>query len=153
MQTSIIYGTVTRPANTTAYVAGQVVGSTFTFSPLGGGLGLGGQILSAQVNTSQAAATPPDLELWLFTAPLATPPTDASTFAPAAADMNAFAGIIPIATGNFKKTSNRQACMSASVNLPVPGNLFGVLVVRNAYAPVSGEVINIGLSVLRSYAY
>lgn len=152
MQTAIVQATQNRPADTTAYTAGDVMGTQMTFNPLGGALNLGGQIKALSVNTSQAAATPPDLELWLFSQGMATPPVDNAAFAPSAADMLAFLGVVPVPTASFKKSSARQACTILGIDIPVPAQVVGVLVVRNAYAPVTVETINVGLNVLRSYA-
>lgn len=151
MLVSILKGQMTRPADTTAYTAGDSVGTQMQFNPLGGAINLGGQIKALNVNTSQAAATPPDLELWLFSAPLAATPVDNAAFAPAAADMLNLVGVVPVPTASFKKTSARQACMITTIDIPVPGYVYGYLVVRNAYTPVSAEVINVVLNVLADY--
>jgi hypothetical protein len=162
MQSSILGAKLTRPADTTAYAAGDAVGdattgAAMTFTPVGGGLNVGGEIKGASCISSQNAGTKPDLQLWLFSAALASNPADNAAFAPTDNDMLNFIGRIDFPTANFKAANagaagaGNSACIASVATLPVPGTVYGYLVVQNAYAPISAEVIQVNLNVLRTY--
>lgn len=155
MQTSVIVGTVTRPADTTTYTIGDVVGTgVLQFQPTGESLGLGGIVKSAACVSSQNATTKPDLQLWLFAAAPASQ-TDNAAFAPSDSEMLQFIGRIDFATGSWKAANagsaaaGNSACIATALELAVPGTVYGVLVTQNAYVPVSAEVITVNLNVLR----
>lgn len=158
MLTSQLQATITRPADTTAYTAGDVVGAaSVLFQPTGNGVGLGGEIKAASCVSSANVATKPDLQLWLFTAAVASVTADNAAFAPTDAEMLTFMGRIDFPTGNFKAANagsaaaGNAACIATALSLPVPAYVYGVLVVQNAYVPVSAEVFTLNLSVLRAY--
>lgn len=163
MQVQVLGAKMTRPADTTAYTAGDVVGdvissAALTFSPTGGGQGLGGVLKAGACISSQNAATKPDLQLWLFSAPLAANPADNAAFAPTDNDMLNFIGRVDFPTGNFK-TANAGAagagnasCIATALELPVPAYIYGYLVVQNAYAPIASEVFQINLGLLKDFA-
>lgn len=145
--------TVTRPADTTAYTAGDVVsdtpGTRFTFTGLPKYVGEGALLQTAVVIDSVLAATPPDLELWLFDADIAAI-ADNAAFAPTDAELLNLVAIVPLATASFKKGTVNQACVSQNIGASFKADtLYGVLVVRNAYTPASGEVFKVVLSVVR----
>ena len=154
--------TITRPANTTAYTAGDVIGTassaTMTLNNSSFGEFDCGIIQQAILSSSAYVATAPDVELWLFDTIVADI-ADNAAWAPTDAEMATLVGIIPFATANWKvgtatAGSGGNMCCVA-VNQGVPFNtlkgkhsLFGVLVTRNAYVPVSGEVFTLRLQIL-----
>lgn len=159
MQVSQISATITRPADTTTYTIGDVVGaSSFQLGALGAGLGLGGEAKSAACITSANVTTKPDLQLWLFSAAVASVTADNAAFAPTDAEMTTFLGRIDFPVASFKvanagsAAAGNAACIATGFVIPLPTYVFGVLVVQNAYVPVSAEVFTINLNVLRSYA-
>jgi len=154
--------TITRPANTTTYTAGDVIGTassaTMTFNNASFGEFDVGIIQQAIISSSAYVTPPPDLELWLFDATVADI-ADNAAFTPTDAEMATLVGIISFATANWK-VANATAgaggnAVCASGNLGIPFNtlkgkhsLFGVLVARNAYVPVSAEVFTVRLQIL-----
>ena len=151
----------TRPTNTTAYASGDVInesasaGTNLTFSNavrIAGGSGI---IAEAMIDDSANQSTTLEAELWLFdTNPTAD--NDNAVFTPSDAEMQTVVGVVPIASvyagdatagavGNLLITSGQ-------VNIPFKvadgsRDLFGVLVARNDYTPVSAEVFNIRLKI------
>lgn len=148
----------TRPADTTAYTAGDALSdstsapSVLTFK---NAVRDGSAILEAAIcMDSVAAGTKPDLELWLFhTAP--TPVNDNAAFAISDAEILNLVAIVPFAVATFQASSNNCACQKTGLAIPVHGalrdkarktvDLYGMVVVRNAYTPASGEVFNFSL--------
>lgn len=155
--------TKTRPANTTAYAAGDVInesasaGTNITFSGAGKLRGSerpadGGVITSAMIVDSASEATQLDAELWLFSvAPTAD--NDNAAFTPTDAEMLNLIGVIPFGNSFVGTASGNVALTSGYIHIPyVCANndiaIYGVLVARNAYTPISGEVFTIILDVL-----
>lgn len=160
--TAIAEASFTRPSNTTAYAAGDVVSVTggtpavqeYECGRINGGSGV---ILDAWLIDSANVATKGSFELWLFdTEPTAV--ADNAAFAPTDAEMLTLVGVIPFtaahvglsgsgAAGNCVLRADKQNiafdCAAASKTL------YGVLVVRNAYVPVSAEVFKVRLNVLQ----
>jgi hypothetical protein len=160
-----IGATFTRPADTNAYTAGDVISSSTSAPALidfpGATLGAGdsGVILQAILIDSANQATKPDLELWIFdTAPAAE--NDNGAFAPSDAEVATLIGVIPFASASFKAGNFNAGAAGNSVcdvtNLGIAfnttnasqGHIFGILVVRNTYTPVSAEQFTIRLKVL-----
>lgn len=152
----------TRPADTTAYTAGDVInestsaGTVFTFTNCTRAEGGSGRIAKVLIDDSANQTTKLQAELWLFdTAPAAaTIGYDNAAFSPTDAEAQTVVAIIPVSTsfvgnagsgasGNANYTSGQVyvpfKCASASTTL------YGVLVARNAYTPVSSEVFNVRL--------
>lgn len=151
-------GQITRPADTTAYAAGDVVGTAsshiITFNALDpGAYDLNrGFITKAWLVDTGAPATLPSLELWLFNrAPAAQ--ADNAAFAVTDAELLAgFIGVIPFSTSYIGLASGNHVQVSDFPAIEfelAPGdtNLYGILVVRNAYTPISGETFKAMLSV------
>lgn len=151
---------VTRPANTTAYTAGDVVGdgSVLTFAHAAARPGEPGVIQQAIITSSAYVATAPDLELWLFDTTV-TADADNAAFTPTDAELSTLVGIIDFATANWAigdataGVGGNHVCVAANLGIPFnpaigAGDLFGVLVVRNAYVPISAEVFNVRLQIL-----
>lgn len=152
----------TRPADTTAYAAGDVVANStsaatiLSFTGFARAPGLGGVVQNAVLIDSVAAATKPWLELYLFdTAP--TMQNDNAAWAPSDAELEKCLGVIVFdgtATNAFKTTSNGGLVASGAVSLSMQcasgsSTLYGILVARNAYVPASGEKFVVRLSVIQ----
>src|SRR4051812_26805072 len=108
MNTTKVSATLARPANTTAYTAGDVFndgatpGARFVFSGLPGFSGEGYEIHSALLIDDADQATKPDLELWLFDTDITDLDTDNATWTPTDAQLKTAVGVIQFATANFK---------------------------------------------------
>jgi len=141
---------ITRPADTTAYAAGDVIGTAtnhvLTFEDAIDEMGGDGAdilvIAKAWVIDSAKEATLPSLELWLFTtAPAAQ--ADNAAFGVTDAELLAgFVGIFSLSTNYAGKASDNCVFESdeQAINCQLAGSdLYGVLVVRNAYTPISSR--------------
>lgn len=157
---------VTRPNDTTAYAAGDAVTDStssptaLTFSAVATANGGKGIVLGALMLDSANQSTKGVFELWLFTGSAApTPDNDNSAFTPTDAELANLVAIIPLsavyvgdatsgAGGNAIYESPEMArpfVCDGSVD-----DLFGLLVVRNAYTPVGQEVFTIILRVVQT---
>lgn len=157
-QLVILDQSLTRPANTTAYTAGDVVSAVtsndhFTFTPavrMAGGMG--GVIRSAVFMGSSAEATKPDLELWLFDTDIAEV-ADNAAFALTDTEILTLIDIIKFPVASMVTGGGNIAQMVRDLYIPFrPAaasgtSIFGQLVIRNAYTPVSGEVFKVRLAV------
>ena len=158
--TKTITGTITRPANTTTYAAGDVVaasgGDHFVFEKAVQCKGGSGEITAARITSSQNASTAMDAELWLFRTNIAEA-GDNAAFAPTDTEMLTRIGIIDFATANWKignsgsAAAGNRACETVNLGIVFSGGatttIYGVLVTRNAYVPVSGEVLTVDLMI------
>lgn len=154
----------TRPADTTAYTAGDVVANStsaatvLTFSGAVKHASHGGFIRSASIVDSVAAATKPQLDLFLFNkAPVMQ--NDNAAFAATDAEMLNCVGVITfdgpnkfvvggangLIPASFLGTQNQQGFKCA----PGDTNLYGVLVARNAYTPTASEAFQVSLDIER----
>lgn len=154
--------TFTRPADTTAYTAGDVMSdstSAPTVMTFKNALREGcGAIQQAYLLDSANQSMLLDSELWLFdTVPAATNDNAAIAFSDAelanlvaVVDFNVADTKIGLATaGDGGNAINRQF----GLGIPVRGkglidHLYGVLVARNAYVPVSAEIFTITLAMV-----
>ena len=159
-----VSGAFTRPANTTAYATGQVVstvaGAMIKF--VAATKEEGGQAILQEVLIvdTASAATKPDLQLWLFDTPIAAV-ADGAAFSPSNAELLTLVAVVPLPTGSFVGGGAANSVCDVQ-NLGIPFNtlkgdgklvtadnaLYGVLVVRNAYVPVSAETFTIRLKIL-----
>ena len=163
--TKVAVSSVTRPANTIDYTAGDVVSTVtdahFTFvdaaRPGTQNKQLGGSIATARLHSSANVATKMDAELWLFHTDIAEV-ADNSAFAPTDAEMLTLVGVIDFATANWKAgiatagAAGNAVCEAFNLGLAFKSattTLYGQLVVRNAYVPVSGEVFTAELVISR----
>ena len=140
----------TRPSNTTAYTAGDVVsvtaGAAMEFTSGGEGL-----VRAAVLIDSAAESTKPEFDLFLFTVK-PTIAADNAAFAPTDAEMLNCVGVIVFLAADFKTGSGNgitQADVSDMGYTAPDGILYGVLVARNAYVPVSAEVFAVRLSIIQ----
>lgn len=157
--TKLVTVSKTRPADITTYAAGDVVnestsaGTVWTFSNMVRGAGLGGVIQAAQLIDSAAQSTKPDLELYLFDTTLTTQ-NDNAAWAPADADMKTLVARIDFSLGSFKTAGGNGVIQAVNLSLPFQcasgsTTLYGILVARNAYTPISSEEFTIRLAVLQ----
>ena len=151
---------VTRPSDTTAYTAGDVVGNgaTITFAGAARRSGESGVIQQAIIFSSAYVATAPDLELWLFDTTI-TADADNATFTPTDAELATLIGIIEFPTADWHGgdltagVGGNHVCCVQNIGMPfnATGNdsaIYGVLVTRNAYVPISAEVFTVRLQIL-----
>jgi hypothetical protein len=146
--------TFTRPADTTAYTAGDVVcnAATLVFPRCARN---GSAVLQhAKIVTSANVATKPDLDLWLFDTTIAAV-ADNAAFAPTDAEMLTLIAVVPFATADFKVGlsgsggSGNAVCEIKNLGIPLNAStLYGQLVARNAYVPIASEVFKITLGFL-----
>jgi hypothetical protein len=155
--TSTPTASFTRPSNTTAYTAGQVVADSTTaatvrqFSNCSRTNGNTGLIVTCVITDSAKQTTLPQFNLWLFNAS-PTVQNDAAAFAPSATDLLNLVAILPVSA--FYGASANGALVANGLNQPFKcasgsTTLYGVLVAANAYTPVSAEVFNITLGILQ----
>jgi hypothetical protein len=148
-----------RPANTTTYTAGDVVCNAATLIFPKGAASFGSVIQHAVLTSSSNPTLKGDFELWLFDTTIAAV-ADNAAFAPTDAEMLTLVGIVPFATADFKvglsgaDGAGNVACQSSNLGIPLNpvsaqnSALFGHLVVRNAYVPISAEAFKIVLHIL-----
>lgn len=139
-----------RPTNTTAYAANDVIFDTtaagvIQFDAVGvSGLIRGVTCIMGETDTV-------NLELILFDAE----PTnlgDNAALALVNSDMNKIIGIFTLADGNKKNVgTNREVYEAAAHDLvaytSTDGKLFGILVTRSAFTPLSGAVFSLSLHI------
>lgn len=155
---------VIRPADTTTYAAGDVVAdSTSTptiikFRSAAQGNGAPSIIQHAILVDSASVATKPDLELWLFDTTI-TMDNDNAVFTPTDAELLTLIGVIAFPVADFKVgdatvgAGGNAICEARNLGIPfntaiADNDIYGVLVVRNAYVPVSGETFTVRLHLL-----
>lgn len=167
---------ITRPSNTTAYADGDQIDSTgastgLTFANVvpeaeqvdnrtGATCNLSGVIAAAQIVSSAYVATALQCELWLFdTMPTLSADNAPVTFTDAQLQGGHLIGIIAFgATAAHPGiptagADGNQVLTSGQICLPFQcaagsTSLFGVLVAKNAYVPVSAEKLDVTLSIL-----
>lgn len=156
--------TYTRPSDTNAYAAGDVIADStsaptiLTFAGATTGKASPSIIQHALIVTSASVATKPDLELWLFDTTIVMD-NDNAVFTPTDAELLTLIGVITFAVADFKVgdatvgAGGNAICEAKSLGVPFnsttsSNDLFGVLVVRNAYVPVSGEIFTVRLKFL-----
>src|SRR5881409_1389682 len=152
MLTEFVSQSLVRPANTTAYTAGDVwtngSNARMVFTGLNRNTGYGAEIKHALAIDDAAQATKVDLELWLFSADITDLDADNAAWTPTDAQLATLIGIIAFPVANFKPgdatagAGGNAACIAANVGIAIKHDtLYGVLVVRNAYTPVSAETL------------
>ena len=155
----------TRPENTTAYAAGDVVsGATaavMKFSKCAGQGGQGGSVRSVMIISSADQTTKLDADLWLFDAAPAIA-DDNAAFAPTDAEILTVVGVVSVVGTTAANTkvglttgTGNQVFINDGLDIPfacakTDAALYGILVARNAYTPVSAEVFRIKLGVIQS---
>lgn len=159
----------TRPEDTTQYAAGDVysesatddAGTMLEFENVVHQAGGSGYILDALLIHSAQETVDPDVELWLFDAEIASELDDNAAFAPSDAELESCIGVIKFPTGNFIAAGDNGVIHGRLENDDGPlafhkrftcqsdsRSIYGVLVMRNTYAPESAEKITIRLGIL-----
>lgn len=155
-----ISATLTRPNDTTAYAAGDAVSDStsaptvITFSSAARAAGKTGEIVRALMVDSANVATKGSFELWLFNASV-TPDNDNAVFTPTDAELATCIGVIPFSLpyiGDATSGAGGNAIYIGTLSEPIKftsasGNLFGLVVVRNAYTPVAQEAFTFMLDI------
>lgn len=158
---------LTRPSNTTQYAAGDVISDTtsdahYTFGTSSDNVKSSypvrretqsGVINAARLWSSANQSSKLDAELWLFHTDIAVV-ADNSAFAPTDAEMLTLIGIIPFSYLDWKVgtatagAGGNAVCEVKNIDLPIfagKGLIYGQLVARNTYTPVSGEIFTADL--------
>lgn len=146
---------VTRPSDTTAYAAGDAVTDStsaptaITFSGCAKANAGSGTIYSVQCVDSAAQTTKAQLELWIFAGTSApTPDNDNAAFTPTDGELANLIGVVEFNAWYVGDASSGASgnCVSRALNQNIGfvcgasvDDLYGLVVVRNAYTPVSGE--------------
>lgn len=149
--------TLTRPADTTAYTSGDSVANSTSaptaleFTGLGRSGVLAGTLYSVEMDDQNNAGTPGEFELWLFS----EQPTIENDNAAAAiswADSARLVAVVPlyasylVNTGSGNAGVRRYESTSPIGRLyatDASGSLWGALVARSAYTPLSGELFRV----------
>lgn len=142
-KSTIISATLTRPANTTAYAAGDEMtdtgGAILTLTGIARAAGLGGTIDGIYCAVSSNAATKPIFDLYLYDT-TSTPQTDNAAFAPSDAVQDTGIAVIPLASfsvGDATASTGNFQMDTGSICVPFltsgSANLFLRAVVRAAY--------------------
>lgn len=160
----IVTQSFTRPADTTVYAAGDIVGPAVAAimqlgglvqSPKGPPFGI---LQSLTIISSQNGAPKPDLQLWLFDAVIAAV-ADNAPFAPTDAELKGLLQVIALPvgawlTGNSGVAGAGNACCNVQgLQLPLrcdspTNNVYGVLVIQNAYTPIASEEFTLRLGIV-----
>ena len=147
--TAVVEASYIRPANTTAYVAGQVLANSttaatsLTFANAAREPGLGGIIQGAIMYCSAAPTLKPDVELYLFDTSIGMQ-NDGVAWSPSNAALKTCLGRIRFSPGLFNVGSANGVVDVDSIGksfkcLANSKDIYGVCVMRNAYVPTSGN--------------
>ena len=139
---------ITRSANTTTYAANDVMNNGTDTTPLIFAVSrandLRGWIVSGMATSDAAQATLPNVDLMLFSSTF-TIAADNAAFAPTNAQMATYLGKIRFSVwvNRGVRAESDGTLENAFIFSPASGttNIYGVLVVQNAYVPVSAEVL------------
>lgn len=160
--TKVITASYTRPADTNVYAAGDVLADStsaatiLTFAGMARSNGLGFLVDGVTVGYSGAPATKPDLELWLFDTTV-TMQNDNAVWNPTDANMQTSLGFISLPGANaviaspLANNGNMVQHTPAGIKsrAAITTSIFGIVVVRNAYTPVSAETFTFRLHVIQ----
>lgn len=159
-----INASFTRPADTTTYAAGDAVTNStssptvITFTNCARANAGGGFIVGADMIDSANQTLKGQFELWLFDTTV-TPDNDNAVFTPTDAELATLVAII-----QFNAAFVGDATAGAGGNVLLAGtiagagskaftcgassrDLFGLVVVRNAYVPTSSEILTLRLHI------
>ncbi len=154
----------TRPSDTSAYAAGDVVSNStsapviMTFSRASLGKGEAAIIQQAVIIVGANVSPKPDLELWLFDATVGMD-NDNALFTPTDAELATLVGVIAFPLASFRVgeatsgAAGNSVCDVQNVGMPIntlitDNALYGILVARNAYVPTAAETFTVRLKVL-----
>lgn len=157
-KTTVAEVTFTRPSDTNAYTAGDVVSNStsaatileFTAASFEGG---GGVIQAATLIDSVAAGTKPEFDLYLFDTTVVME-NDNAAWDPSDTEVKTFIGKIDFLAADFETMGANGVTQVRNINLPfkcVANStiLYGILVARNAYTPTSAEQFTVRLHILQ----
>lgn len=159
----LVEASLTRPANTTQYAAGdQVADSASAPTPIEFTLaaavpGGAGVILSALCISSANQATKPNFRLYVFDAE-PTPSNDNAAWAPADSDVMNIIAAIEFTSWHVGKSDvgadGNTISIVSDVSCPFrthssSTSLWGLLVERSTYTPVSAETFTLRLGILQ----
>jgi hypothetical protein len=153
----------TRPADTTAYAAGDAVADStsaptaLSFANAARVAAGSGVITGCTLTDSANQATKGQFELWIFDASV-TPTNDNAAMAMSDGDAAKAVAIFQFTTWFVGNAGSGASGNAVSVGTLAGGNgrafklasgttLYGLMVARNAYTPVSGEVFTFKLNV------
>lgn len=134
--------------STSAYAAGDAMGGELLFSVATRYAGGAAQLLRVQVTDKTTNAA--DLELHLFSDPLAGTFTDNAPFDPTDADLANYLGTVVIAAADWKLYADNAVADVAADRPFVPlatSNLYGYLVIRSVETYVSSSDIAVIVSI------
>jgi len=158
--TNVIDATLTRPANTTAYTAGDEMtdtgGSILTLTGIATKSGGTGIITEIVLCCSTNAATKPDLTLFVYDT-TSTPQTDNAAFAPSDSVQDTCLGYTRITdsqVGDATSNSGNFVMSSGQIHIPFKcvgsANLYLRVKVNNAYqAGANSDTYKIRVKVLQ----
>ena len=156
-----ISASFTRPANTTAYASGDVVcNSTSAPTPMVFSRATVTQgpkfstIRQVVVVDSANQTTKLTGELWLFDTTVALD-NDNDAFTPTDAELATLIGVVELGTpfvGDATSGADGNAVYVKSVSIPIETKaadnaIYGVLIARNSYTPVSAESFTVRLGI------
>ena len=163
MKTNVLSASITRPSDTTTYAAGEVItadpAATLPFLNVPTLSGGGALLQSALITSRAAVAAKLDCDLLLFSANISDLDADNAAFTPTDAQLETLVGVVSFPTANWKAgdatvgAGGNAFCQVLNIGLAVrSNNLYGVLVARNAYVPVSGEIFKVSLGFVEDYS-
>lgn len=155
----------TRPNDTTAYTAGDVIADSTTaptIITLTGAVKTDGEsamILSATLISSANQATKLDARLWLFDTAPSSYGVDNAAFTPTDAELRTLLGVIAfpdeawIAGDSTSGAGGNALCNAQAIWLPIKalsdGNaIYGVLTAASAYTPVAQERFDLRIGIV-----
>lgn len=159
----VVEDSFSRPANTTQYAAGDQVSDSATaptpleFSNAAQLPGGAGVILSAICISSANQATKPNLRLYVFDAE-PTPSNDNAAWAPADSDVLNLVAVVEFTSWHVGKSDAGADGNAVSIvsdisspfrTQPSSKSLYGLLVERGTYTPVSAESFTVRLGILQ----
>lgn len=162
-----VWADFTRPADTTAYAAGDVIANStsaatvITFPAAAGSGDNTGTIRSVLLVDGANQATKLNADLFLFNTAPASYGNDNGAFTPTDAEMQNLVGVVSLDGTTAANLKEGDATSGAGGNvliqqagLSIPfrcaagsRKLYGVLVARNSYTPVSGETFRVKLGI------
>lgn len=163
-KTVVKTGTITRPADTTAYAAGDAftnstsVPATASISGCARANGGSGVIIGATLMSSANQSTKLDCDIFIFDTTI-TADNDNSAFTPTDTELATAVGVITFSganakTGDATSGASGNCIYPSSLPNPMPfvcgggsDSLFWSAVPRNGYTPVSGEVLTLRLTI------
>lgn len=149
MKTQLPTATFTRPANTTAYTANDLVANdatagsvvAMTFKMTSGG----GWLRQIALHKTDVSVTNAAFRLWMFTAAPTMADGDNGAFAMSSPAFTTLLGTIDVTVDQVFGDAVGFARIDRG--LWVPDTFYGLLEARGAYTPASGEIFSVALSV------